>query len=386
MCFIGRAHPPESRMSQRSEDRKLLELAVIVPTFNERENVRPFLERLAAVLREVPYEVVFVDDDSPDGTADAVRQIGKDTPRIRVLQRVGRRGLASACLEGMLSTSAPFLAVMDADLQHDESILPSMLDKIRTGQYDLVVGSRNIEGGSMGEFTRERVALSNLGLAISKLICKHDLSDPMSGYFLLTREFLTEVMRRTTGVGFKILLDLVASSQRSVRVAEVPYQFRTRMHGESKLSLSVGVEYLYLVMDKLIGRWLPVRFVLYCFVGASGLALHLGTLWLFYHRLGYSFETALMVAISVAMFTNYAINNALTYRERQRKGLGFLTGFVLYVVACSIGNLSNYALADVLVKRGIWWPIAGVGGLAVGSVWNFAASEIVTWRTGLGRR
>ena len=379
-------HLAGTRMSPSSEDRKPLELAVIVPTFNERENVTPLLERLAAVLPGISYEVVFVDDDSPDGTADTVREIGKDTCSVRVLQRVGRRGLASACLEGMLSTSAPYLAVIDADLQHDESILPCMLAKIRTGQYDLVVGSRNIGSGSMGEFARERVALSNLGLAISKLICKHDLSDPMSGYFVLTREFLTEVMRRTTAVGFKILLDLVASSQRSVRVAEVPYRFRTRMHGESKLSLNVGIEYLYLIIDKLIGRWLPVRFVVYCFVGAAGLTLHLGTLWLFYYRLGYSFETALLVAISVAMFANYAINNVLTYRDRRRKGLAFVTGFVFYAVACSIGNLSNYALADTLVGRGIWWPIAGVGGLAVGSVWNFAASEILTWRTGLARR
>ena len=375
-----------SPMGPSSENRKPLELAVIVPTFNERENVLPLLERLEAMLKGISYEVVFVDDDSTDGTAEVVREIGKDQPGVRVLQRIGRRGLASACLEGMLSTSAPYLAVMDADLQHDESILPSMLAKIRTGQYELVIGSRNIAGGGMGEFAQERVALSNLGLVISKLICRHELSDPMSGYFLLTRKFLTVVMRRTTGVGFKILLDLVASSPRSVRIAEIPYRFRARMHGESKLSINVGVEYLFLVMDKLVGQWLPVRFVLYCFVGASGLALHLGTLSLFYNKFGYSFETALVVAISVAMFTNYTINNVLTYREHRRRGLAFLTGFAFYALACSIGSLSNFALADAMVKRSIWWPVAGVGGLAVGSVWNFAVSEIVTWRTGLARR
>ena len=344
------------------------------------------LERLAAVLGGVSYEVIFVDDDSPDGTADAIRELGETNQRVRVLQRIGRRGLASACLEGMLSTSARYMAVMDADLQHDESILPTMLGEIRTGKYDLVVGSRNIAGGSMGEFARERVALSNLGLAISKLVSGHNLTDPMSGYFLITREFLESVMHRSTGVGFKILLDLVASSPRPVRFTEIAYGFRTREHGESKLDLNVGIEYLYLVADKLVGSWLPIRFVLYCLVGIAGLVLHLAVLWLLYRKLGYSFETSLVFAIGLALVANFAANNILTYRERRRKGWRLITGFLFYAATCSVGNLSNYALAQVLVKRGIYWPIAGIAGLAVGSVWNFAASEIVTWRADLIKR
>src|SRR5712691_75531 len=207
-----------------------LELAIVVPTYNERENVRPLLARLDHVLRGVCYEVIFVDDDSPDGTAGLIRELTREAAdaasceaapaarraqrQVRVLHRIGRRGLASACLEGMLSTSAPVLAVMDADLQHDEAILPEMLARIRTGQYDLVIGSRHIEAGGMGEAHPRRVALSRLGLAVSKLISKHDLSDPMSGYFMLTRAFFEGVMRSTTGVGFKIILDLVASSRR----------------------------------------------------------------------------------------------------------------------------------------------------------------------------
>lgn len=359
---------------------EMLELAVIVPTFKERENVKPLLERLAKALEGVAYEVIFVDDDSPDGTAAEVRSVGRFNPSVRVVQRVGRRGLASACLEGMQATSAPILAVMDADLQHDERILPEMLNRMRTGQYDMVIGSRNISGGSMGEFARERVALSNLGLKISKLISRHDLSDPMSGFFMLSRTFFEKVMRSTTGVGFKILLDLVASSKEPVRFTEVPYQFRTRELGESKLDLNVGIEYLYLVADKLIGRWLPIQFILYCLVGALGLALHMGTLWLLYRQLGYSFETALIVAIALALVANYIVNNFLTYRERRRRGIGFLWGLVIYAVVCSVGNLSNYALSKLLVERQVWWPIASISGLAVGSVWNFAASSIFTWR------
>jgi len=358
-----------------------LELAIVVPTFKEKDNIGPMLRRLQGVLSNFRYEVIFVDDDSPDGTADAVREIGRREHWVRVIHRVGRRGLASACMEGILSTSAPYIAVMDADLQHDESILPEMLSRIRTGQLDLVIGSRNIEGGGMDKFDRRRVALSNLGLRVSKLVSHHDLSDPMSGYFMLTREFFHEVVRNTTGVGFKILLDLVASSDRTVRFTEVPFHFRNREVGESKLDLNVGIEYLYLVADKLVGRWLPIRFVLYCIVGACGLGLHTAVVWLLYRRAGFSFQHALLIAITVALIANYLINNILTYRDRRLRGWGLAWGFVGYAIVCSVGNLSNYALAVFLVEHGVSWPLATLSGLAVGSVWNFAVSSTFTWRS-----
>jgi len=357
-----------------------LELSIIVPTFNERENVLILLERLHAVLAGTVFEVVFVDDDSPDGTAELVRHIARTAPRVRIIQRIGRRGLASAGLEGMLSSSAPYLAMMDADLQHDESVLPIMLKEIRCGMYDVVVGSRNIQGGGMGAFARKRVALSQLGRRISKLVSRHELSDPMSGYFMLTREFFDHVKRRTTGLGFKILLDLVASSTRPVRLAEVPYVFQLRKHGESKLDINVEVEYLYLIFDKLVGTWLPIRFVAFCLVGFAGVAVHLGVLWVLYRRLGCSFSVALIAAIIVAMVGNFALNNMLTYRDRRRRGKRLVTGLLLFCAACSLGSLSNYAIAKFLAASGIWWPIASLCGLAIASVWNFGATGIVTWR------
>jgi dolichol-phosphate mannosyltransferase len=361
------------------EGARPLELSIIVPTFNERENVVPLLQRLRTALNGIVFEVVFVDDDSPDGTAEQVRQIARTAPRVRIIQRIGRRGLASAGLEGMLSSGAPYLAIMDADLQHDESVLPIMLEKIRSGKYDLVVGSRNIQGGGMGEFARERVALSQLGRRVSKLISRHDLSDPMSGYFMLTRDFFDEAVRHTTGVGFKILLDLVASSPRPVRIAEVPYVFQARQHGESKLDINVGVEYLYLICDKLVGAWLPTRFVVFCLVGLAGVAVHLGALWVLYRRLGCSFSAALIAAIGIAMVGNFALNNMLTYRDRRRRGVRLVSGLLLFCAACSVGSVSNYAVAKFLVAKGIWWPIASLCGLAIASVWNFGATGTLTW-------
>jgi dolichol-phosphate mannosyltransferase len=280
----------------------------------------------------------------------------------------------------MMATSAPYLAVMDGDLQHDESVLPRMWQTIRSGNYDLVVGSRHAAGGSMGEFSSGRVALSNLGLKVSRLVSKHDLSDPMSGFFLLRRQLLDHTVRRMTGVGFKILLDMVASSPVHVQFAEVPFTFRNREHGKSKLDINVGLEYLFLVGDKLVGRWLPIRFIVFCLVGMVGVGLHLGVLFLLYRVVGTSFGVALGTAIGIAMVVNYAINNATTYRDQRRRGWGFVTGLLLFVLACSIGSLSNYTIAQFLLARGVWWALAGFCGLAVGSVWNYAVSSVLSWR------
>jgi dolichol-phosphate mannosyltransferase len=234
-----------------------LELAIVVPTFKESKNIEELLRRLTAVLEGIAYEVIFVDDDSPDGTADVVRAIGLANPRVRVLQRVGRRGLASACVEGMMATAAPYIAIMDADLQHDETILPAMLEKLKREKLDLVVATRNAEGGSMGDFAAWRVRLSQMGRRLSNFISRCELSDPMSGYFILDRRFLEEIVRSISAIGFKILLDIVASSPRPVRLGEVPYRFRARLYGESKLDVLVGIEYLQLLVDKTVGELIP---------------------------------------------------------------------------------------------------------------------------------
>ena len=226
-------------------------LSVIVPTLNEAENVEVLVARLEAVLGEIDWEVIFVDDDSEDGTADLVRRISVDKPYVRVVQRLGRRGLSSACIEGMMASSAPYLAVMDGDLQHNEGILPRMLEKLRSENLDLVVGSRNVEDGNMGALTGHRRLLSDFGRFLSRMICRCEIQDPMSGFFVLDRRFLDDSVRRTSATGFKILVDLISSASRPVRLAEVPYRFGKREHGESKLESTVLVDYLFLIADKL---------------------------------------------------------------------------------------------------------------------------------------
>lgn len=230
-----------------------IELSVVIPTYNERANILPLLAGLARALEGVEWEVIFVDDNSPDGTAERIRDVALSNPRVRILTRIGRRGLSSACIQGTLATSSPYIAVMDADLQHDESALMSMFERIKSEDLDIVVGSRIMPGGSMGELSRRRALLSAAGSRISRLVCHCDISDPMSGFFVLRRDFWQEVIHRLTGKGFKLLLDVLASSSRRVRLAEVPYRFRQRQWGESKLDLRVELAYVYLLADKLVG-------------------------------------------------------------------------------------------------------------------------------------
>jgi dolichol-phosphate mannosyltransferase len=358
----------------------VLELAVIVPTLNERENVKALIARLEDSLAGIDWEVVFVDDDSPDATAELCRQIGRSDRRVRVIQRIGRRGLASASIEGILATCAPFVAVIDGDLQHDETLLPLMLARLKAENLDLVVGSRHVEGGSMGPFDAWRVRLSNLGRSISRRVISCELEDPMSGFFVADRRFINIALPRISAIGFKILLDLIASSPRPVRLAEVPYEFRTRFRGESKLDTTVGFEYLSLVLHKLIGSVLPVQFVMFGLVGLAGLCVHLALLSALLFQGGVPFARAQAIATAAAILINFFLNNLVTHRDRRLRGWGLLRGLVVFFEVCALGALSNYALARLLYSAGWPWHLAGVIGMAVSSVWNYSVTAALSWR------
>jgi dolichol-phosphate mannosyltransferase len=357
-----------------------LELAVVIPTFNERDNVRPVLDSLAKALTGIRYEVVFVDDDSPDGTADCIRAIARTNPHVRILQRVHRRGLASACIDGMMATAAPYIAVMDADLQHDERILPQMFAKLKSDRLDVVVATRNAAGGGMGGFARHRVFLSNFGYRLSRWISRTEISDPMSGFFVLTRDYLEEVVRSASGIGFKILLDLVASARRPLRVGEVPYTFRERLYGSSKLDIVVGLEYLQLLLDMKIGNLVPTRFLIFSTVGAVGVLLASVVLYTLVSVFNMDFLKAQAITTFAAMTGNFFLNNSMTYRDRRLKGRRVLTGLTTFYLACSLGAVINLRIAESAKGLGLPWYIAGACGLAVGAVWNYGITSFTTWR------
>jgi dolichol-phosphate mannosyltransferase len=355
-------------------------LGVILPTYNERGNVEPMLALLERALSGISYEVIFVDDDSPDGTAALVREISQWDPRVRVVQRVSRRGLSSACLEGMMATAAPYVAVMDADMQHDEKILPQMLDKCMREELDLVVATRNADGGGMGEFAEDRVRLSQWGRNLSQWVTRTSISDPMSGFFLADRRWIEEVIHLTSRVGFKILLDLVASSPRAVRFAEVPYVFRNRKIGESKLDILVGLEYLELLLDKSIGSLLPTRFVIYSMVGGAGLLLAMLLFYCLRTLGGYSFQQTQVAVTAVVMMVNFFANNTLTFRAHRLRGRQMWAGLATFIAACTVGVVINLRIAEFAQTLGSPWYLSAALGLVVSGGWNYGVTSMFTWR------
>jgi dolichol-phosphate mannosyltransferase len=354
------------------------ELSIIVPVFRERDNVEPLVNELATALQGIDWEVIFVDDDSPDGTSNAVRQLARRFNRVRCIQRIGRRGLSTACIEGMLGSAAPYLAVMDGDLQHDPNVLPTMLEALKDSDTELVVGSRYTEGGSLGDWDSARAQISKYATMLGRTVVPANLHDPMSGFFMLRRGLLDRVVRNLSGLGFKILLDIFASSHKPVVFREVPFVFRTRQAGESKLDSQVAWEYLMLLADKLIGRYVPIRFLSFILVGGLGLIIHLivlrGLL-----AASTSFITAQSVATFVAIGFNYAMNNALTYRDQRKRGLRWLTGLVTFSVVCGIGAIANIGIASYLFEHDSAWIWAAIAGSLTGAVWNYAVTSVYTW-------
>ncbi|TPG55465.1 glycosyltransferase family 2 protein [Roseomonas nepalensis] len=363
------------------DHRSPAELTVVVPCYNEAANVAPMVARLEAALRGIAWEVVFVDDDSPDGTIGEVRAIAARDPRVRGLRRIGRRGLASAVTEGVLSSSAAYVAVIDGDLQHDETILPAMLEAVRGGA-EVAVGSRHAEGGEAGSgFSAARARVSDAGTWLAARLLPTPIGDPMSGYFLLPRALFEALAPRLSARGFKILLDLLLSARRPIRVAEIPYRFRPRQAGESKLDAAVLLEFLGLLMDKALGGWLPWRFVSFAAVGAIGVGVHLAVLGLASRLPGVQFEAAQWTATLVAMTANFLLNNRITYRAMRLRGPRLARGLLLFYAVCSIGAAANVGIAGLLVRQGIaGWGLAGAAGALLTGVWNYAVSSTLVWR------
>lgn len=356
------------------------ELTIIVPTFNERDNVRPLIETLEACLDGIKWEAIFVDDDSPDGTAGKVRELSADFPNVRCIQRIGRRGLSSACVEGMLASSSPYLAIVDGDLQHDLNALPLMLHTLRRDQLEIVVGSRYVEGGGTSDWAQSRLRVSGFATLISKAFLRAPLKDPMSGFFVLHRDLLDRTVRRLSGKGFKILLDIFLSAKDPVKFTEIPYTMRSRISGSSKLDSLVVWEFFMLIVDKLIGRFVPVRFVMFVAVGLIGAVGHLAVLGLLTKAMAYPFMVGQAAATVVAMTINFLLNNIFTHRDKKLQGWRIVGGLASFYVACSIGASINITLASFLFGSGIPWWLSGLLGALVGSVWNFAITSSFTWR------
>jgi len=358
------------------------ELSIVIPTYNESGNIVEVIRRISCALKEISWEVIVVDDDSPDGTATFAKELAQNDSRIRCLRRVNRRGLAGACIEGMLSSAAPYVAVMDADLQHDESILPEMLSLLRSDKVDLAVGSRHVAGGSSQEgFSNSRRLISRFSINAARLVLRTDVRDLMSGFFAIRRDRFDAIAPLLLTSGFKILADIIGSSPTSLRTAEVGYRFRERVSGASKLDARVALDFGALLINKLTRGLIPVQFVFFAVVGTLGAIIHLAVLRsALIAAPGIEFGFAQALATLVAMTCNFLINNKITYRDQQLYRGAIFRGLLLFYLVCSLGAVANVSIGSWVFDRShIWW-LAGLSGLMIGSVWNFTLSSLFVWR------
>jgi dolichol-phosphate mannosyltransferase len=360
-----------------------LDLAVVIPVFNERDNVAKMVARIDAALDGHRWEAIFVDDDSADCTADAIREIGRVDNRVRVIQRIGRRGLSSACIEGMCATAAPLVAVIDGDGQHDETLLRKMLVAFAGNEaLDVVIGSRFVDGGGTGEWDTDRVAKSAFATRLSRRVLEADLTDPMSGFFMIRAEVVRRLVPGLSGIGFKILLDIMTAAPKPLHFKELPYVFRTRTEGESKLDHVVAMEYLIALYDRAFGKVIPVRFAMFAGIGALGVGVHMAVLSPIISIFGdEAFTTGQVAATLVAMTFNFFLNNALTYRDRRLKGTKALVlGWLSFALVCGVGLTANVGIATYLHEvQASYWALSAIAGILVGAVWNFALSSRFTW-------
>jgi dolichol-phosphate mannosyltransferase len=355
------------------------ELSVVVPTFNERDNVGPLVDRLRRTLAAVAWQAIFVDDHSPDGTAAAVKAMAAHDPRLLCLERVGRRGLAGAVVEGAMASAAPYVAVIDADLQHDETLLPRMLERLRAGDADLAVGSRFLaqEGASGGLSPVRRVG-SRLANALARRVLRTEVSDPVSGFFMIRRELIETVAPRLSDQGFKVLFDIIASQPSPPRIVELPYAFAERQAGASKMDGHIIIDYLGLILTKLTGNLVPPRFLMFVLVGASGLVVHMAVLYTG-RAAGLDFMVSQVIAALTAMTSNFLINNRVTYRDRRLHGMKLLTGYVRFCALCALGFIANIAIANLVHEHTPWWWLAGAAGALAGAAWNYVSTALAVW-------
>jgi dolichol-phosphate mannosyltransferase len=358
----------------------MTELSIIVPTFNEVDNARLTYDAVEKALPNVDWELIFVDDDSTDGTLAVLNDLCREKPNARRLHRIGRRGLSSAVVEGFQSCVSPYLAVIDGDLQHDETKLATMLTLLKAGEADLALGSRYVAEGGFGEWGAGRIRVSKIATAASKLVARQPISDPMSGFFVIKRDALDQCVRRLSLQGYKLLLDIITSYPGKMRISEVAYQFSVREHGQSKLDSTIIMEFIFMLIEKLSGGLLPTRFVLFSAVGASGLLVHFAVLYFFLTIAETSFPIAQAGATLVAMTTNFFINNWFTYFDKRIKGLRLITGLLTFYGVCGLGGMANVGVASYVFGMEYTWWVSGLAGVLIGTVWNYAATSMLAWR------
>ncbi|MCP9841188.1 glycosyltransferase family 2 protein [Synechococcus sp. J7-Johnson] len=359
-------------------------LSIVLPTYNERQNVARILEELLPLKQRFDLEVLFVDDDSADGTADLVKQLAHGQAGVRLIRRVGRAGLASAIKEGILDATGDVIVVMDCDGQHEPAAVEAAVEALLSSGSDLVVGSRFHAEAAIHGLSEKRTRNSTWANTIARFSLPgyRRLTDYMSGFFALRPEAALRYVRRVDVNGFKFLYELLSISRGSLRVSEIPLHFQARVAGDSKLDLAIVWDLGVSILHTLLLRSIPRRAISFALVGLSGVAVQMLVVQALMGTAGLVFKQALPIAVVVAASSNYLINNALTFRFQRQQGTALLKGLLKFLLVASLPVLANVGVASTfynLVSRNTFW--AQLAGILVVFVWNYAASSRFVWNT-----
>lgn len=355
-------------------------ISIIAPTFNEAGNVIPFIERTRVALRDADWEIIFVDDNSADGTAQKIFDYGTDDPRIRIITRLQDRGLAKSSIQGMLSAKGDLLCVMDVDGQHDPEVVKEMVDCLQTGKFDIVSAARKLGSErQVDALSPLRNTLSEVGNWMSSFVLGRQLADPLTGFFIIRRDTFLKVAPRLGDPGFKLLLDILYS-YKELRHAEVPFDFGARLNGESKLDSYVIWKFVTFLLSKMTRGILPASLISFLFVGGSGLFVHLAIL---YTALAFSmpFIAAQTVATLVAATSNFLLNNLLTFQDRRLRGWNKFWGYAKFLLVSSVGIVANVSAATIAYERLFHVVLlATLAGIAIDTVWKFVIASRFIWK------
>ncbi len=358
------------------------DVSVVICTLNEHEAIGGVLRELDAALAHCAHEIIVVDDSTDTRTAQVVQDYAATHAWVRLLRREGGRGLASAAVAGWDAARGRTLALMDGDGQHDPQLIARMLDDTAALGSEVVIASRYLESSTSGLGLVRHLG-SRVLTGVSRLLLGLKVADPMSGCFLMTRSWYQQVRPQLTALGFKILIEVLASAARRPLVSQVPTQLRERAGGTSKLDLRVVLELGAQLVEKASRGMVPARMALFFGVGVSGLGVHLAALSLATWA-GRPFWLGQLLAIWLAMSWNFALNNLLTFRDRRLHGVAALRGLVVFYAACLSGAILSEALGVVAAWVGAPWFVAGIGGALLAGVWNYHLAKRAAWGEATG--
>lgn len=355
-------------------------LTIIIPTYNERDNIVPLVFEVAQALQGIDWAIFFVDDNSNDGTITQLESIANTNDRVDGVIRKGIRGLSGAVLTGLMYARSPYIAVMDADLQHDPKLIKRMLAGLESDSYiQVAVASRYTQSTKISGLNTSRLIGSIILTYVARIIISKKLTDPMSGFFITRRSTFSQLAPHLSHNGYKIMLDLVSGLPDKNAILEFPLIFRSRHTGQSKMDFRVLWELLLIFIQRSIKNLLPRRFLSFSLIGLVGLSIHMLALLILFALLEINFSLSQIAATAIAMLNNFLLNNYLTYQNSSLHGRKLVLGYLKFVLICTLGGLISYTIANHLLGQGMYWAISGCIGAIAAACWNYSLSKFFTW-------